>query len=512
MGQNATDAKETAFGIVGKFWRSYKAKPADTSNVNWLDSEFANYPEIWKDESERRSCSEEVVSAVDGFRASSAELETIETNGGSRADFLRGKIDEGGKVAGVTFVAQYAERIDSAVDEANGLMADAILTKKGKVSQNRNLDGYIAEADHAATFGIDAAAKEKEVHAERPDSREENSADILIKDENGNTVQPYQAKFGKDAKATKGMYEQGDYGDQKLLAPKGQAEEAGGTDRIECDGVESTPRSKEEMKQVQKDAQENGKIREYDWNDANATVICKHIAKKSAIAGVLAVGFQGARILGRRVWNGITGKENRPFEEDMREFVDSAAKSGVAAAGMTAVCGGLVVASKKGLLGAALMKQGGNVIANVACAAVENLKILSKLGNGEISVHGAMDLAGRTNCALVGSLVAAGKGMAVGSTIGAAFGPVGVAIGGFIGAMVGGIAGSAIGEAMWSSIRESDTRLPEGAVGLPKSPIESILSGAKKCAGVARNVVRNVVASTKSTLRGIGRALKSLFA
>ena len=482
---NITEEKETAFGIVGKFWRSYKAKSAETSDVDWLDGEFAEYPEIWKDESERRGCSEEVVSAVDVFRASSAELEKIEANGGSRADFLRGKIEEVCQVAGVTHVGKYASELDAALDEANSEMAHATITKKGEVNQSEYADGFIFEADHAARFNLDAAAKEKKVRAKRLRSQEKDSTDIALIEEDGNVVGGYQAKCGKDPQATKRMYERGDYKDP-LLAPKGQAEEVGGTDRMEYDGVESTPRSKEEMKQIQKDTQENGKPPEYDYNDFNTTVLCKHIAKKSAIAGVLAIGFQGARILGRRAWNGITGKGNRPIEEDMREFVDSAAKSGVAAAGMTAVCGGLLVASKKGLFGAALKSQRGNVIANVACAAVENIKILAKLGDGKISVAGAMDLAGRTNCALVGSLAAAGKGMALGATIGAACGPVGAAVGGFLGAAAGGIAGSAMGEAIWS--------------------------GAKKCASAVCNVARSVASSAKSVLRGIGMAAKSLFA
>ncbi len=485
MNRDGVETAETAFGIVGKFWRSYKAKSAETSDVNWLDGEFAGYPEIWKDEAERRSCSSEVVSAVDGFRASSAELETIEANGGSRAGFLRGKIEEGCKAAGVTHVGKYASKLDAAIGEANLVMAHATITKKGEVNQSEYADGLIFEADHTARFIMDAAAKEKEISAERLCSQEKDSTDIVIKDEDGNVVRQYQAKCGKTSEASQRMYEQGDYKDQTLLVPKGQAEEAGGTDRIEYDGVESTPRSKAEMKQSQKSTQENGKPPEYDYNDFNTTVLCNHIAKKSAIAGVLAIGFQGARILGRRAWNGITGKENRPIEEDMREFVDSAAKSGVVAAGMTAICGGLVVASKKGLLGAALKSQKGNVIANVACTAVENIKILAKLGDGKISVGKAMDLAGRTNCALVGALAAAGKGMAIGATIGAACGPVGAAVGGFLGAAAGGIAGSAMGEAIWT--------------------------GAKKCASAVCNVARNVVSCAKSALSGIGRAVKSLF-
>ena len=46
--------KESTIGIVSKCVRSYRTKPADTSVVEWLDAEFAQYPEIWQDEAERR--------------------------------------------------------------------------------------------------------------------------------------------------------------------------------------------------------------------------------------------------------------------------------------------------------------------------------------------------------------------------------------------------------------------------------------------------------------------------
>ena len=138
----------------------------------------------------------------------------------------------------------------------------------------------------------------------------------------------------------------------------------------------------------------------------------------------------------------------------MKEFAESAAKSGATAAGMAAVSGGLVVAAKKGFLGAALKSVKGNVIANAACAAVENVKIIAKLGSGELTGAEALDAAGRANCSLVGSLALAAKGAGIGASIGAALGPVGAVVGGFVGGVVGGIGGSVIGEAIYEGAKK----------------------------------------------------------
>lgn len=453
--------KESTIGIVSKFVRSYRTKSADTSVVEWLDGEFAQYPEIWQDEAERRECSEDVVSGVEGFRKASEHLAATEASGGTRADFLRDSIEAGCKAEGVVLTAQYAASIDNAVGEANRLMAEQVFTHRpdgtldfSHVNQAPTLDGNIAEAHHAGTFNIDAATKESNLHVEMPASHGKNSVDLMVKDADGRIVQRYQSKYGADAKATEAQF--GDrYRGQRKLVPEGQAEDIpGATDRIEADGVESKPLSKEDAAKMKDEAQKSGKPRAYDWKDASTKTICKHIGKKAAVAGMLAVGFQGARILGRRIWNGLTGKKNKPLTEDMKEFAESAAKSGAAAAGMAAVSGGLVVAAKKGLLGAALKSVKGNVIANAACAAVENVKIIAKLGSGELTGAEALDAAGRANCSLVGSLALAAKGAGVGATIGAALGPVGAAVGGFIGGVVGGIGGSVVGEAVYEGAKK----------------------------------------------------------
>ena len=453
--------KESTLGIVSKFVRSYRRKSAETPVVEWLDGDFAQYPEIWQDVTERRACSEDVVSGVEGFRKASDRLAATEAAGGTRADFLQDSIAAGCRAEGVVQVAQYAAGIDKAVGEANRLMAEQVFTRRpdgsldfSHVNQAPTLEGNIAEAHHAGTFNIDAATKESNIHVEMPTSHGKNSVDLMVKDANGKIVQRYQSKYGADAKATEAQF--GDrYRGQRKLVPEGQAENIpGATDRIEANGVESKPLSKEDAVRMKDEAQKSGKQREYDWKDASTRTICKHIGKKAAVAGMLAVGFQGARILGRRIWNGLTGKQNNPLSEDMKEFAESAAKSGATAAGMAAVSGGLVVAAKKGLLGAALKSVKGNVIANAACAAVENVKIIAKLGSGELTGAEALDAAGRANCSLVGSLALAAKGAGVGASIGAALGPVGAVVGGFVGGVVGGIGGSVIGEAIYEGAKK----------------------------------------------------------
>lgn len=451
----------TAVGIVASFLKSYKAKPAEIPVVEWLDGEFANYPEIWRDEAERRECSRDVVAGVDGFHAASGRLTATSAAGGTRADFIEDSIKMGCKAEGTVLVAKYAAEIDHAVGEANKLMAEQVFKHRpdgtldySQVNQAPTLEGGIAEAHHAGTFNIDAATKESTLHAEMPASHGKNSVDLMIKDADGKILKRYQSKYGADAKATEQQFGNR-YRGQRKLAPEDQVEEIpGATDHIEAEGVKSTPLSKEGAVKMKDETQKTGKPREYDWNDASAKTICRHVGKKAMVAGAFAVGFQGARILGRRIWNGLTGKNNNPLSEDLKEFTESAAKSGAAAAGMAAVSGGLVVAAKKGLLGAAVKSVKGNVIANAACAAVENIKIIAKLGTGEVSGKEALDIAGRVNCSLVGSLAGAAKGVGVGAAVGAALGPVGAAVGGFIGGVAGGIAGSVVGEALYAGARK----------------------------------------------------------
>jgi phage tail tape-measure protein len=200
---------------------------------------------------------------------------------------------------------------------------------------------------------------------------------------------------------------------------------------------------------------------------------------------LLAVGFQGARILGRRIWNSLTGKENNTVEEDITEFAESAIESGASAGLTVAVTGGVTVAAKSGWLGSVLKNTPVGRIASAVCIGVENVKILANFAAGNLTGEEALDKAGDATCSLVGSLALGAKGASVGAAIGSVFGPVGTAIGSIAGGIIGGMAGSTIGHAIWE--------------------------GGKKIVKTVVNAVKSIATGLWEGAKAIGRGLLSLF-
>ncbi len=176
------------------------------------------------------------------------------------------------------------------------------------MNQQLNLDGFIAEQHHADTFNLDAVAKGSEYRAEvlKPKSGGtygKNSVDVVIRDGEGKIVRRYQAKYGADADATDTLLKKGDYRGQRKLVPEGQSEDIpGSTETIEIDGVESEPLSKQGSQREATQSPEKAEAKQYDWNETSGIDIAKNIGKNAGTAALLSVGFQGARILGRRIW------------------------------------------------------------------------------------------------------------------------------------------------------------------------------------------------------------------
>lgn len=468
-------------GIISSFIRSYKDKAPDLSNKVWLCHEFSKYPEIWIDESELTLTAGDIVEQVELFESAKKELAEHHNKGLSTNNWLAKKIEQGAFASGVTNFGAYGGEIDSAIDLANKANIDLLYRNDGQLNQQLNLDGFIAEQHHVDTFNLDAAAKGSEYRAEvlQPKSGElygKNSVDIVIRDGDGKIVRRYQAKYGSDANATDAMLKKGDYRGQRKLVPEGQSEDiSGSTEKIEIDGVESKPFSKEEAKERQRKAQEKAEAKQYDWNETSRMDIAKNIGKKAGVAALLSVGFQGARILGRRIWNGITEQENNNAEEDLREFVRSSLQSAVTSGLAVAVTGGVTVAIKSGWLGNVLKNTPAGRIANAVCIGIENAKILYKYAKGELNGAEALDQAGNVTCSLIGGLAGGAKGASVGAAIGTALGPVGTAIGGLVGGVVGGIAGSTVGEAIY-----------EGGKKIVTTVVNTVKSvGSTICEGVA---------------------------
>lgn len=447
-------AKKTR-GVIGSFIRSYRDKSPNLSNKVWLCIEFAKYPDIWRNEEELKQTAGEIVEEVEVFESSQQELAEHHCKGLSTNNWLAEKIEQGAIADGVTSFGAYATKIDTAIESANKANIDLLYRNDGQLNQQLNLDGFIAEQHHVDTFNLDAVAKGSDYRAEvlQPKPGEaygKNSVDVVIRDGDGKIVRRYQAKYGADADVTDTLFKKGDYRGQRKLVPEGQSKEIPrSTEKIEIDGVKSKPLSKQEAKERQRKAQEIAEAKQYDWNETSRIDIAKNIRKKAGTAALLSVGFQGARILGRRIWNGITDKENNSAEEDLKEFVQSSLKSASTSGLAVAVTGGVTIAVKSGWLGNVLKNTPAGRIANAVCIGIENAKVLYKYAIGEITGEEALDQAGSATCSLVGGLAVGAKGASVGAKLGTALGPIGTVIGGIVGGVVGGIAGSTVGEAIY---------------------------------------------------------------
>ena len=387
------NARNTA-GLITSFVTSWERHKHEKPPAVWLADEFRRYPDIWTGEEEIVSTANEVVAGVERANADKASLHAHLDAGKSKASWLARKIEQGAAAAGVANVGAYAASIDKALKTANGQMLKTISTGSGAFNMNPNLDGFIAEQHHADTFNLDAAAKGSPLRAKVLGSQGKNSVDIAIKDGDGNIVRRYQTKYGQDAEATRDLFGKGDYRGQRKLVPSGQEGDIPkSTDIIEADGVRSKPLTKDEAKLRQEQAQQEQEIRQYEWNDVNRIEIAKSIGKQALVGAALTCGFQGARILGRRVWHFLRGQENPPASEDLRDFFESSVKSAGHVGVQTAVSGAVVVAAKNGWINALKHTLVGRIV-GIVHVGMENAKVLFKLAKGELNGEEALDAMG----------------------------------------------------------------------------------------------------------------------
>jgi len=475
------EGSEKTRGVIGSFIRSYKDKAPEVSNKVWLCGEFSKYPGIWVDAEEIRQAAGDVVDQVERFDASQKSMDDYHAKGLSTDHWLAEQIEQGARVNGIDNVSDYASEIDDAIGQANKANIDLLYRKDGQLNQQLNLDGFIAEQHHVDTFNLDAAAKGSDYRAEvlQPKPGEtygKNSVDIVIRDGSGKISRRYQAKYGADTKATDTMLKKGDYRGQRKLVPESQSEDiTGSTETIEIDGIKSKPLSKEAAKERQHQAQEKAKAKQYDWNEVSKGNIAQNIAQKAAGSAMMSIGFQGARIAGRRIWNRLTGKKNNSADEDLQEFVHSSLKSAGSSGLAVAVTGGVTVAAKSGWLGKTLKDTPVGRITNAVSVGIEHVKTLYKYATGEITGVEAADQAGRSTVSLLGSLAAGSEGTAMGATLGSVLGPIGTVVGGIAGGMVGSIAGSAVGEAIY-----------EGGKKIVSTVVDTVKSvGSAVCGAVA---------------------------
>lgn len=112
-----------------------------------------------------------------------------------------------------------------------------------------------------------------------------------------------------------------------------------------------------------------------------------------------------------------------------------------------ATAGAVRVAADKSIIAKLPKETKTDVVAEIAGLAVENVKVLEQIGNGEISSVEGVAKIKNNSVATVAGMFGQEQGASIGASIGGTFGPAGMAVGGFVGGVVGKFVGEKLAEA-----------------------------------------------------------------
>lgn len=461
---------------------------------SWLEKMLEdNLPDNSK--SEAKQISKEIIETLKLNEENKKSLQYSINSGKSKEVWFARKVQDATSHLSMSEVVNYLHELDSALNQANSSMLDTITTNKGIISMNKNLDGFIAEQFHANTFNLDAASKGKNILAEVVVPKDgqvygKNSVDIVLKDSTGKIVQRYQAKYGKNATSTIRMIKDGNYNNQRLLVPEEQVKAVQEafpnktvTATIEYGNIKSKGLDKITAKELQNEAQ-SGNWNNQNWNAYKTKDLAMGIGKQAGFAALqgaaIGVGFD----IASKVWNGD--------EVNAEEVVEVALISGADFGIKAATAGALKVGAEKGIISIIPKGTPAGTLANIAYVAIENVKVIGKITNGELTIREGLEKMEQTTVATVAGLVAMTKGAAIGGTIGIVFGPVGAVVGSFVGGTLAYMAGSKVGETVVKAAQKVREK--------SKEIVKDIGNKASEGLGFVGNGIKNVGRSFLSVL------------
>lgn len=443
--------------IWKRFLAAYKESGEEQKEFTWLEKQLEKeLPE--KSKEEIQGMKEEIVSSIREYDADLQDMTKQIESGRTKERWFTDRLEEAAKGVAVNEYGNYLNEINEAMDKANAQMMRTVLRQDGGVKECINLDGFIAEQHQVNNFNAKAALQKSEFHAKIPKEGEaygKNSFDVVIENKEG-IVHQYQFKFGKDAKSTIELFKRGNYNNQRMVVPADQVEEVqkafpnksvtayiGGTDKVE---ISSDPLTKEEVKQMQMEAQETGVIPRTDWNIYNTRELAINLGKQAGVAGMQAALMTTGINLAGKVLSGE--------EIDGSEVAAVALQTGADAGVKAAAGGALTVASEKGILSILPKSIAPGTITKIACVGIENVKILWKVAKGELTMSEGLEHMGRTSTAMISGLACAGAGAGIGAAALSWIPIVGPIAGGLIGGIVGYTAGSKIGETIFNGAKK----------------------------------------------------------
>lgn len=473
-----------------KYLKSYKEKSSDMTDKEWLEQLFRKeLPEL--SDSEVKRDAEEIVESIITFDTNLTSCNEAAKKGISKERWLADKIGEASVGMSINEYGNSLQGLDDLLYSKNLELAEAISRNSdGHIMMSPNLDGNIAENVIAKTAELSAHLQGKNVSVKVLESHAANSVDVRAINHNTGQYQNYQLKFGKDAKATIELLKRGNYNNQRIIVPSEQLEEVKAyfkdrgssktiTDRIEAWGVEGKSFTKEEMKELQKQAQSEGIAPEFDYSHYNTKQLAMNIGKNAGVMALQSATVTTGLNIAAKIFQG------EPVDKD--ELVEIAIKTGADTSIKTVTAGTLQVAIRKGIISFIPKATPAGVIANIACVGIENVKILAKIASGDLSVTKGLDQMGRVTTSMIGGLWGMAKGALAGVKLAGWIPVIGPGLGvvaGFVGGMVGYFGGSKLGD--------------------------KIYSAGKKVASAAKTVAKAAWNRVKSARRTVANTVKSV--
>ena len=466
------------FQIEKAFLKSYAASQ-EVPLAQWLAQELhKQLPE--KSANEVEAISNEIISALQTAEEMKASQQKAIAIGRSKESWFASKVMQATANMPISKRAEYLQSLEEAIKSANEATYKVIAAENGS-----------SNSASASATGAKTEAAEKR--------QESNSALNIGKQACHTGVQAAATTAGKDI-AQKVLNGEDIDGDEVVE----KAVDAGVDEavKVAVDGATKVAEEKgwipheDKAGTTEKRQQESGrqsnsgsseakpKIKENEYTLKNTAL---SIGRQACYAGVQTAAVAVGRDLAQKVINGE--------EIDGDEVVKKAVEAGVDEGVKVAVAGAIKVAGEKGLIPQIQQLKGGsgNVCANVAFVAIENVKVAKQVADGRLTVHEGLEVIAQTTGACVAGIAVAAKGGAiVGSALGSVVGPAGTAIGGFFGNAVGYMAGSFIGGAVMQGVR----KLYDGARNVVKNVASAVVNG-----------IGSVVNTVASGMKSVGNAI-----
>lgn len=393
------DVKQSS-PIFEDFLQSYLEKDAGISDKDWLKNKLKQESLNLTDEA-LDQLSSELAGGVVSFNETLASIDNSRKQGQNAEAWLATKAEESTKNVTVDELQavegflqgsndrllrslKAAEQMKSIAKTSVEVVAEQILLddfNRSSADSNARYEAAIDEASANSVYG-------------------RNLFDLVVKDKfTGKPLEHYQVMFGKTVQETIDMIAAADTAGQKFIVPKEMVEEVqkalpgravldrlGGSKLI---NLASNPLSSKIIEKCL-----TGELPSVinQISAADSGTFIKSIANNAVASGVLSSGMLDGleKVVGKKVINDFGG----------RELLEQALLSGNTEGIKVAASGALATCVNKGLVKALPANTPGIVVSGLASAGIENIKVLSQVESGKMTMPEALNRMGDMNLAM----------------------------------------------------------------------------------------------------------------